>query len=106
MQKKVKLTPFLCESLHIWSLGTKKIHRLMTVFRGLSEGTGAKESHRPGDCLIQILNKDTGWGRGSEPSDPKGPEMLLPCRVRHVTRQHPLKGAKSQSHRMGLSLTC
>lgn len=34
------------ESLHIWSLGTKKMHRRMTVLMGLSKRTGVPTNFR------------------------------------------------------------
>lgn len=39
---------FFCKSLHIWSLGTKKIQRTMAVLMGLSQCTG-KPTHLRGD---------------------------------------------------------
>lgn len=40
LKKKEKLTLFCCKSLHICSLGTEKIHRIMTVLMAFQKVLG------------------------------------------------------------------
>ena len=62
MKKKIKTSHlFFCEPLHIWSLGTKRIRRIMTVLIVLSECAGEPSHLRGGgEHSSQLLNKDAG----------------------------------------------